>query len=388
VARRSSRIDALRGLAVFGILLVNVWGFVYGYSLYTVSAHAPLSFADKLSVYLVAAFAEQKFYPVFAFLFGAGFALQTGGLRAPGPALDAIKMRYLRRVQWLLAVGLLHGTLLWFGDILTAYAITGLWLITKAGRRLSDLAISLRVLMVVNAAIMLLYGAMAVAYFDRDAGEIVTHVHDSLAQHAAFTQGGWLDAALARLRNFGDNIMGFFIFVPRIALLFMLGVFAVRRGWLTRPERHRAAWRKVLAVGLAAGLPFNLWWGLIAVAEVGDPFTPPAGIALFTAALDLFGPCLAAATVATFMLARERFCAWLAPVGKMALTNYLTQSLVLMLLLQGFGLGLGAVLTHAQLMLLCVSLMLAQLAFSHWWLAAHAQGPFEALWRRHTCASR
>jgi uncharacterized protein len=388
VARRSSRIDALRGLAVFGILLVNVWGFVYGYSLFTVSAHSALSAAGELSVFFVAAFAEQKFYPVFAFLFGAGFALQTGGLRAPGPALDAVKATYLRRIQWLLVVGLLHGILLWFGDILFAYAVTGLWLVNKAGRKLSDLANSLRVLVVVNIAIVIGYGAATLAFFDGGASEIAIQVHDALAQHAAFTQGSWGDAALARLQNFGANVMGFLVFVPRLALLFMLGVFAVRRGWLTRPEQHRGLWRKVLIIGLAFGLPLNQWWGLLSVAAVADPFHPPPGYTVFTLALDVYGPLLAAAIVATFMLARERFCALLIPVGKMALTNYLGQSVILMLLLQGFGLGLGAVLTHAQLMVLCATVMLAQLAFSHWWLARHAQGPVEALWRRHTYASR
>ena len=93
--------------------------------------------AGQLAVFFVAALAEQKFYPIFAFLFGAGFALQTGARRAEGAALDAIRAVYRRRLKWLLACGQLHGTLIWFGDILTAYAVTGFWLLHKAGRRLS-----------------------------------------------------------------------------------------------------------------------------------------------------------------------------------------------------------------------------------------------------------
>jgi len=79
---------------------------------------------ERLAVFFSAAFAEQKFYPVFAFLFGAGYALQMQSLeRAHGPG-EAARI-YRRHLKWLLAVGILHGTLLWFGDILLLYAISG-----------------------------------------------------------------------------------------------------------------------------------------------------------------------------------------------------------------------------------------------------------------------
>lgn len=374
MAARSARIDALRGCAVFGILVVNVWSFVYGYSAYRYGMEEGLPLWDQLAVLLVATFAEQKFYPIFAFLFGAGFALQTGRR----PATPA----YLRRLRWLLAAGLLHGTLIWFGDILTAYAVTGFWLAAKAGRPLRELAASLRLLVIVNAIIMLGYGIVMAVSHDAALEDLVAQLIDLQYAHAVYTQGGWSDIAVARLGDFAYNLIGFYIFVPRLALLFMLGVFAVRLGWLTRPERHRAVWRKVLLIGLAAGLPFNAWWGVVAVADMVRPFGPLPGAGIALALTDLAGPCLAAAYVAACMLVRERLLAWLAPVGKMALTNYLTQSMLLSFLLQGWGLGLGAVMHRAQLLGLCLGIMLGQLAWCHWWLARHAQGPVEAAWRR------
>lgn len=388
MARRIERIDALRGLAVFGIMLVNVWGFAYGFSLYSVSLNDTLSLGDKVSVFLVAAFAEQKFYPIFAFLFGAGFALQTGGLRAPGPALDAVTATYRRRLTWLLACGILHGTLLWFGDILTAYSLVGFWLAGSAGRRLRSLLGTLRILVLVNAVLIGGLGAVAIAFGQAEPKELVTLAQDAFAEHAAFTQGGWTDAALMRLKNYGINLASLVVFGPFLALLFVLGVFAVRLGWLTRPQRHRAVWRRILIGGLALGLPFNLWWGMHGVAAIASPFAPPPGAALGSVLLELAGPCLAAATVAGFMLARERGGAWLVPVGRMALSCYLGQSVLLMFLLQGFGLGLGALLSRAQLLLLCAAIMAAQLLFCRWWLASHAQGPAEALWRRYTYRSQ
>lgn len=378
MARRSERIDALRGCAVFGILLVNVWAFVYGYSLYRYSVQDGLSLADQLSIVFVAAVAEQKFYPIFAFLFGAGFALQTGRR----PATEA----YLRRLRWLLAVGLVHGTLIWFGDILTAYAVTGFWLVASAARPLRELAATLRVALVLNLVIVLGYGA-AIALSHGAAPEQVTaQVLEAQRAHAVYTQGGWGAIALARLDDFGANLLGFVIFVPRLALLFLLGVFAVRLGWLTRPERHRALWRKVLTIGLVVGVPLNAWWALVALADTLNPFAPLPGAGLALALLDVAGPCLGAAYVAAFMLMRAPVAAWLVPVGKMALTNYLTQSLLLSFLLQGVGLGLGAVLTRAQLLGVCLGLMALQLLLCRWWLAHHAQGPVEAAWRRFASA--
>ncbi len=354
--------------------MVNVWSFVYGFSLYRYGMEEGLPLWDQLAVLFVATFAEQKFYPIFAFLFGAGFALQTG----PQPATPA----YRRRLRWLLAVGLLHGTLIWYGDILTAYAVTGFWLVAKAGRPLRELAASLRLLVFVNALILLGYGVVTAATHDADLEDLLMQFVDVQQMHAVYTHGGWGDIALARLGDFAYNLFGFYIFVPRLALLFVLGVFAVRLGWLTRPERHRALWRKVLLIGLVAGLPLNAWWGMAAVADVARPFNalPGAGIAL--ALTDLSGPCLAAAYVAAFMLMRERLLAWLVPVGKMALTNYLTQSLLLSFLLQGWGLALGAVMNRAQMLGLCFGIMAFQLVLCHWWLARHAQGPCEAAWRR------
>lgn len=380
MAARSSRIDALRGFAVFGILLMNVWSFVYGYSLYRYPATDAFPLADQLSVLLVAAFAEQKFYPIFAFLFGAGFALQTGAHRAPGPVLHEIGAAYRRRLRWLLACGLLHGSLVWFGDILTMYAVTGFWLAPKAGRPLRELAASLRILAVVNLVLVTAFGLISLSAL----GEFTEQLTDARRVHLVYTQGSWSAIALERLQDFGVNLFGFFFFVPHAALLFLLGVFALRLGYLTRPERHRAVWRKVLVASVAIGVPINAWWALSALRYTADPLAATGAHVLAESLLAFAGPALAAAYIAAFMLTRKTIGAWLVPVGKMALTNYLMQSLTLMFLLQGSGLGLGAVMERWEMLALCFAIMPLQLLFSRWWLARHQQGPVEAAWRRYS----
>ncbi|MFP5390539.1 MAG: DUF418 domain-containing protein [Gammaproteobacteria bacterium] len=388
MATRTARlvhVDLLRGLAVFGILVVNVWGFVYGLSHFRYGvADPPVSLADQAAVFLVAAFAEQKFYPIFAFLFGASFALQGRGV--PVHSFVATQQR---RLRWLLVCGILHGTLLWYGDILTAYALAGFWLLGCAGRPLRDVLASLRTLLVVNLLIAaaLLWLTLGV---DMPAPALAAQLADLRVEHASYATGSWTAAATARLHDYGANLAGLVIFLPRIMLLFLLGVLAVRLGPLVRPARHRRFWRVVGLAALVVALPINLWWGMTSVQNMLHPAAPPRGYEVAGWLIDLAGPLLGAGYVAAAVLARGRVaraatCA-LAPVGRMALTHYLTQSLLLMLLLQGFALGLGAQLPRAGLIALCAAIMLGQLAWSHWWLARHPGGPVEALWRRYARA--
>ena len=129
-------------------------------------------------------------------------------------------------------------------------------------------------------------------------------------------------------------------------VLFLLGILAVRLGWLTRPGRHLTLWRRVRTLGLALGVPFNLLWAWAALGESINPIGAPVFRDLVFALLPVGGSLLAAAWLASVMLARgavsRMLHQWLAPVGRMSLSNYLGQSVLCVLLLQGAGLGLGA----------------------------------------------
>jgi len=384
VAQRSPRIDALRGLAVFGILFVNVWSHVNGFSHFRFGVmEQAMPVGEQLVIFLTAAFAESKFYPIFAFLFGAGFALQARGAADPVHA-EAVQKR---RMVWLLACGIVHGTVVWFGDILTSYALLGFWLMGTAGLRLGGLLRGLRFLFLLNCGIAVLWMSGAIAMSSMDLEDLIAELFELHRTQAVYTMGGWSDIAAQRLVDYVVALASLVIYAPRLMLLFLLGVFAVRLGWLTQAERHRGLWRKVLLAGLVAGLPLNLWWGVVTLQTAADPLSQSLVSGIAAGLADLAGPCLAAAYVAAVMLARPGLLAWLAPVGRMALTNYLLQSVVLSLLLQGFGLGLGASLSRAGLAGVCCALILVQLGLSHWWLRRHQQGPMEALWRRYTASA-
>jgi uncharacterized protein len=201
-----------------------------------------------------------------------------------------------------------------------------------------------------------------------------------------YTYGSMFAIAWQRFQDYLAVTMQSILIVPHIAVLFLLGALSVRRRWLTQPWRHRAFWRRTQLIGFAIGIPFNLLWATLKVIEAIDPLAvSKLDYALF-AWLSVGGSCMAAAYVATFMLAGDGFMrplqTWLAPVGRMALTHYLTQSLLCAILLQGFGFGLGATLPPSGWMAIAFAIMLLQLLWSRWWLARHDQGPLEILSRR------
>lgn len=390
VTERQLRIDALRGLAVFGILLVNVWSFVWGFETLRYGVlPADATLADILSVAFVAFFAEQKFYPIFAFLFGAGFALVTQSTRRRTGSWGDAKRLYRRRLQWLLACGVLHGTLIWFGDILTLYAIAGFWvLMGLVGARLRTVTASLRNWALVFG--LLLLTGFFLNLWLLNGNELQAQgraMYDSVqTSHLVYTQGTLAAIAWQRLNDYVAVTMQSILIVPHVAILFLLGVLAVRLRWLTQPERHQKLWRRVLAIGLLIGIPFNLMWATMILGEAIDPLHPVRLDYSLYSWLPVGGASLAAAYVAAFMLAgggiMRHLQHWLAPVGRMALTNYLMQSLLCALLLQGAGFGLGAKLPPAGWLAIAGAIMLAQLFFSRWWLSHHRQGPVEYLHRR------
>lgn len=387
---RSTRIDALRGLAVFGILLVNIWSFVWGFEPLRYGILQPdATLADMLAVAFVAFFAEQKFYPIFAFLFGASFVLITQSIQRKTARWSDAKRLYRRRLRWLLGCGVLHGTLIWFGDILTLYSIAGFWVLAGlAGARLRALMASLRNWAIVF--VILVVSGLLLNVLLLNAGSMASQAEAAVdsVQMANFiyTFGSFFDIAWQRVNDYVAVTMQSLFIVPHVAVLFLLGALSVRRRWLTQPWRHRTFWRRTQWIGFAIGIPFNLLWATMKLTEAIDPLNLSMLDYVLYSLLAVGGSCLAAAYVATFMLAGDGVMRplqnWLAPVGRMALTHYLTQSLVCAILLQGFGFGLGARLSPSGLMMVTFAIMAVQLLWSRWWLARHDQGPLEILSRR------
>jgi uncharacterized protein len=389
--RRIELVDALRAFALAGILQVNIQSFVWG-------AGDPLGYfidapraADTAVHLLVGTFVATKFISIFAFLFGFGAALQIRSIRRMcGGDVEAANTVYRRRLRFLLALGILHGLFLYYGDILAFYALAGFVLVLYMHRRAVALARAMRqwwiAFAVVNVVATLLFEAARRALPPEvDPAQIPQEVIDKFI---VFTEGGYWAQFTARATDFVYIVLVMGLFAaPQIVALFLLGHLAARLGWIAHPRRHPRVWRAAFAIGCAAAplAVAGAWLNYeTMVNSPGDP-------GLIGFGLQTFGSLLAALYVAAIVRWREAApvaaaIRWLAPAGRMPLTNYLLQSLVMGVLLSGWGFGLGATLGKAELALLAAAIVAVQFVASRAWIARFGQGPVEALWRRVTYA--
>ncbi|HEX7156091.1 MAG TPA: DUF418 domain-containing protein [Burkholderiaceae bacterium] len=388
--RRIGLIDALRGFALGGILIVNLQSFLWGSGEPLGYFAHPPDAAEQGLFWLQAALVEGKFYPIFAFLFGVGFALQTRKLRRMcGADVLLAASAYRRRLAFLLLAGAAHGLLLYFGDILTSYALCGLLFFWTAPVRSRDLIAFARLWWALAALSLLAPMGLDALLPSGDPLEAIPlsalESRDiyAAAGYAAQLQRRGLDYAW---QQFG----GVATLWPQLMALFTLGAIAGRLGWLRDPGRHPRVWLWAWRIGAGVGLPCALlggWLHLVAIRESPGDDAGVDGIVLGVSSL------LAAAYVAAFARWHSRWqrigplralLDGLAAAGRMPLTNYVLQSVVMGALFSGWGLGWGAAASRAGLTAWAAVIYLAQIGFSRWYLIRAQQGPLEALWRRYT----
>jgi uncharacterized protein len=371
---RDERIDALRGLALLGILLVNIQSFVWGglnpagYLLDDATA------VDRASFVVTVTFVNLKFMPLFAMLFGAGFSLQLAKLARLTSAPHAV---FRRRMAFLFAFGVLHGVLLYYGDITHMYALAGLVLLLYADHGTVGLR---RAAMVWWIGSIALTGLVTWGLVGNAPGpfEVAAELEDNFA---VLTQAGYLAQFPTRLALFIDIVFANLIGLPLTVALMLTGMLAERSGWLRNPAA--AAWRTAALLGVALGLPAALAYGALLYVEA-DLYGLGAYSTL-SAAPGVLSVTLAFAYASLFLRhARPRLIGWLAPAGRMPLTNYLLQSAAMGALLSGWGLALAPRLGYAETSLLAVAIFVAQVQLSRWWLRRRTQGPLERLWRAWT----
>lgn len=366
---RSAFADALRGFALVGICVVNLPWLAWP------TSYPPPGFSspDAAARLLAAVFFEGKFFPLFSFLFGFGFARQLERARAGGAAEAA---SYARRLAGLFVLGALHAVLLFVGDILATYALLGaaLW----AVRGWPDA----RLLALARGCV----GAAALAYAllawggAGGGGTAEAAAAEAASARRAYL-GGFAEALAQRVSDLPAAAAVVFLFNWPLAFAgFCAGLVAGRRGLLDDPARLAAAMPPValLAAGAVAG---NL-------GAAAAPWLPAGwGAATAGALLAVGGPCLSALYVLALARAwrsppaRARLEAWLAPAGRMSLSNYLGQSVVANLLFAGWGFGLYGSLGLAALLPLALAIAAALLALSVLWLRRFGTGPAERLLR-------
>jgi uncharacterized protein len=384
VRERIQALDVLRGVAVAGILFANVLVFFGQFVLSPERAAAlPTAAADGVALFLEHVLVDGKFYSVFSLLFGIGFGLQLarGG--------DAGLPRFKRRLRILLAIGAIHAILIWAGDILMLYALLGFtmpWFARKSNRALVRWTVTLlavpTALYVVAMAVWTLVGSGAA---QTAAGPGVPP--SILAIFEAMGRGGVKDAFIGNLVFLAGRWADLFVTVrfPKVLGMFVLGLWTVRAGLALSPSFHRATLLRWSRLGWGVGLPANI---IAAWAFQQWPYLPPSVGALLGVAMQGVGiPMLAigyAATVGLLVVDRRRLVSIFAPVGRMALTNYLMHSIICVVLSYGFGLALWWRIGASRAMAIAAGILVVQIPLSAWWLSRFRFGPAEWIWRRLT----
>lgn len=366
-------LDILRGFAVFGILAVNMAGFATPVFMPGYIPPTFLPWYDRLSQNLVLFLAEGKFYTIFSFLFGLGFSVQLA--RAEAKNKD-IRSFYPRRLWVLLGLGILHAVLLWLGDILRLYALLGFALLAFRRRANRTLLVWAGIFYTLSYLLLVWLGGPSGGENSAIPGIDIVDM-----ARAAYNSPSYLNALI--FQTFASAASFIIIFLSQgasVMALFLLGLLIGRLKFFEHLPENRTVLQRVFWIGLVAGLLGN------SLLLVKDAWLASLG---FT----IGAPALASAYISGLSLLflshkGTQILAPLGKVGRMALSNYVLQSLVCSILFGGFGFGLYEKVGAAGLLGITILIYLAQIPLSAWWLQRFQFGPLEWLWRSLTYKHR
>lgn len=407
LSERIGAIDVARGVALLGILFVNIHYMGESSGIYFASR--PPADATPISSaawYLYHVLCEAKFYPLFSMLFGAGLAIQFDRARQRSSSWI---LTPIRRLLTLLFIGIAHALLVWYGDILVTYAILGFWMILFARLPLKWLGIVASFLLFVSLTFLLLtvvstaFGGhysqqKPVSEFVLDSRPPLDQLVDGLMRRTL--TGPW-DAAWQELeaRAMRDGPYGqafgmraitwgitaaFTLFAggTQILLLFVIGAILVRTGFFLPTN---SLWHRRFAIGgLVLGLPAAI------ISAIASPFQAQTwGTAVYAFMQTFGGPVLSLGYLGCIMLWANSDRATVlqrifANTGRMGLTSYLLCSILGTAIFYHWGLGWVGETTVAQRLVFAIVVYAIVAAFASFWLRSFAFGPVEWFWRSMT----
>lgn len=393
---RIETVDVLRGFALLGILVVNIVIFSHPSQQVALPTDPALPLADRVAEWLIRFLAEAKFYSLFSFLFGLGFALQLKRLEAQGSGIGGV---YLRRLLVLLGLGIIHAVLIWTGDVLVLYGLLGFVLLAfrKAQPRtlLIWAAIFLSLPILFNGAVTALI-ALGSNADPRAAAEIESALSNQEAIYLAdaeraeqvYAEGNFAEITQQRVYEIASFMaIGNVMMAPSVLAMFLLGLYFGRRRLFENVEANRVFFRRLLVWGLVIGVTGNFIFAMLIQSLSRVRPTPLLWLA--TTCQTLGAPMLMLAYVSALTLLNHR-PEWqkrLAPLsylGRLALSNYLGQSLTCTLIFYGYGFGLFGQVGLAWCLVLVFAIYSVQMLISAWWIKRFQFGPAEWVWRSLT----
>jgi uncharacterized protein len=384
---RLDNLDVIRGVALLGILLMNIQAFAMTFSAYS----NPTSYGDLTGInfiiyYFSHVFADQKFMTIFSTLFGVGIILMADNIEAKR---GLPKRVHYKRMFILAVLGLLHAYFLWFGDILFAYAFAGVIVYGARNKSIKFLLVFAFCLVTICSLMMLLVG-LSLPYLSAEELAIMntdlSPTDDFIAQEQLANIGSWFAQADQRYRMALEMQQNLAFYLPRIVGLMMVGMALYKLGFFAgKYKNNTLIVNGIFALMLAlviiiSGVEYNFAvnWSLESM-FIGIQFNYWGSILMAYGYLCLL-----------VVFCRAQSGQWLkhalASVGRMALTNYLLQSLFCGFIFYGWGLGLFGSTQRWEQFAIVICIWLLQLILSTWWMSRFQFGPIEWLLRSATYA--
>jgi uncharacterized protein len=392
VKERFDILDIVRGIALLGVLLANMQGHSYlGYFTTAEQSILPLASLNEPLKFLAMFFLDGKFYSLFSLLFGLGFSLIVS--KAGSSHI------MIRRLLVLVCFGFLHALLLWGGDILLLYALLGFSL--PLFNRLKDKAIFVIAIFLLISPILLDSARMASdgafspekPFFEKNE-DLVINEHGITpltdTNLAKWMKNGDITDLLAY--NYTEIYWrwGYLLKsnrLPKVLGLFLLGLLIGRRKIFFNLSEHVPALRKVRNWGFLVGIPASLMYAYTKLYSEGTSLAVHSAWYVFS----VFPMAFAYGASICLLYAKGSFSKLFNNfryIGKMALTIYLMQSFIGVLVFHGLGLGLAGEMGFAAIYAFGFSLFFLQVLFCRWWLNLYAFGPCEWVWRQLTYGKR
>ncbi|CAG4994007.1 hypothetical protein DYBT9275_01287 [Dyadobacter sp. CECT 9275] len=387
---RFASLDMIRGIAVLGILVINIQTYtlfaflqpeqVYDLRLDIPEAYLPVEFLIRLLF-------KGQFYTLYSFLFGLGFYLMFKKNEQAG--LDAAAL-FRRRLWILLCLGLIHALVFWFGDVLHKYALLGFTLLYFNRKSIPSLIRWIGIL----AAFFIVLQVVKILFFPVSAESAAANkvATEEVIMQVIHT---WRKGSLTEVMTmqklgvvmlYAMSAQNGFMNIIHYEMMFLLGLIAGKMRYFYRIETLRAkalmiAW-SILPVALL--LKFISCLPLLA----GEPFSENlrAGESLIISVSEFLGIASLTFVYLTFLSVtlRERpsgILLWIAHAGRLGLTNYIMQTFICMMVFYGYAGGMAGRLTLAGSFVPVALIYAFQLWFSSVWLRYHTLGPMENLWR-------
>lgn len=382
-------LDVIRGFALLGILLVNMQFFVTPQLFLMLSGitlfEGP---ASNTANWFITIFATGKFFTTFSFLFGIGFFLFMERVNAKGLSVGKV---YSRRIFFLLLLGLIHAFILWSGDILLNYAIAGFFLLLfrkSSKETIKKWAIGIFSAVIFLTAFFSFLSSLMENVLEEDLAYIKGFANLVEEAIVVFQNGSFSEILAFRLAEEIPLILpNFIITVPMVLFIFLIGLYVGKKGVLLNISGHLEWIQKVWKNSFIYGTVLTIVLVILKVELFIVPFyLHEASIEVLSLVSGLVVSFFYISSI-TLLCQQEQWkerLKFLAPVGQMALTNYLLQTVICLLLFYGYGFGFYGKVTPEVGILITFVIFTIQIFLSKFWLSWFKYGPLERVWRAFT----